>query len=116
MTEAQELHWTGDGGTGEPGKAAGMQVGFFLCGGSMKTRNPSAAPPAKADYERSNLEHGASSWASENKRHLENDVQLAETLSKLNSPIGPQSAKGEAVTLDRFLPFLELISIMHLLF
>lgn len=38
------------------------------------------------------------------------------TLAKPKFPKGPQSAKGEAVTLDTCLPFLELIHIMHLLF
>lgn len=56
----------------------------------MKTQNTSAAQSAKADCERGNLEHGASSCTLENKRHLGNDVQLAETLNTLwqnqNSP------------------------------
>lgn len=56
----------------------------------MKAQNISAAPSAKADYERSILEHEASSWTLENKRHLGKDVQLAETLNTLwqnqNSP------------------------------
>lgn len=69
---------------------SGMQVGIFLCGGSTKTQNTSAAHSAKADYERGNLEHGASSWTLENKRHLGNDVQFSETLNTLwqnqNSP------------------------------
>lgn len=56
---------------------------FFLCGGSTKTQNTSAAQSAKADYERGSLEHGASSWTSENKRHLGNYVQLTETLNTL---------------------------------
>lgn len=72
------------------GLFSGMQVGFFLCGGSTKSQNTSAAQSAKADYERCYLEHGASSWTLENKRHLGNDVQLAETLNTLwqnqNSP------------------------------
>lgn len=69
---------------------SGMQVEIFLCGGSTKTQNTSAAHSAKADYERGNLEYGVSSWTLENKRHLGNDVQFSETLNTLwqnqNSP------------------------------
>lgn len=71
------------------GLFSGMQVGFFLYGGSAKAQNISAAQSAKADYERGNLEHGASSWTLENKRHLGNDVQLSETKYTLAKPKFP---------------------------